>query len=152
MYVDVILPLPFSDLYTYTVPVEMQYKIAKGYRVIVPFGTRKHYTAIVKRVHNYAPKDFKTKEIHSLVDSHLVVNDIQFKLWEWISFYYMSNIGDVYNAAMPSSMKSDNIKSKFKPKTETFIKINTKIDLKLIIEIIGRAEKQQSLFKQIHNY
>ena len=152
MYADVILPLPFSDLYTYTVPVEMQNKIAKGFRVIVPFGTRKHYTAIVKRVHNNAPKNFKTKEIHSIVDSQLVINDIQFKLWEWISFYYMSPIGDVYNAAMPSSMKSDNIKSKFKPKTETYLKINTNIDTDLIVEIIGRAKKQKSLFKQLYNY
>ena len=152
MYADVILPLPFSDLYTYSVPVEMQDKIAEGFRVIVPFGTRKHYTAIVRRVHNNAPKNFKTKEIHSLVDSHLVVSDIQFKLWEWISFYYMCPIGDVYNAAMPSSMKSDNIKSKFKPKTETYLKINTNINTDLIIEIIGRAKKQQSLFKQLYSY
>ena len=152
MYADVILPLPFSDLYTYTVPVEMQDKIAKGFRVIVPFGARKYYTAIVKRVHNNAPKNFKTKEIHSLVDINLVVNDIQFKLWEWISFYYMSPIGDVYNAAIPSSMKSDNIKSKFKPKIETYIKININIDSNNVKEIIGRAKKQQSLFKQIYNY
>lgn len=152
MFADVILPLPFSDLYTYTVPVEMQDKIAKGFRVIVPFGTRKHYTAIVKSIHNNVPKNFKTKEIHSLVDSNAVVNDIQFKLWEWISFYYMCPIGDVYNAAMPSSMKSDNIKSKFIPKTETYLKINTNIDTDLIIEIIGKAKKQQSLFKQLYNY
>lgn len=150
MYADVILPLPFSDLYTYTVPEEMQDKIAKGFRVIVPFGTRKHYTAIVKQVHNNAPKNFKTKEIHSLVDSHFVVNDIQFKLWEWISFYYMCPIGDVYNAAMPSSMKSDNIKSKFIPKIETYLKINTNLDSNDIVNIIGRAKKQQSLFNQIY--
>ena len=152
MYADVILPLPFSDLYTYNVPVEMQDKIAKGFRVIVPFGTKKHYTAIVKRVHNKAPKNFKTKEIHSLVDSQLVVNDIQFKLWEWISFYYMAPIGDVYNAALPSSMKSDNIKSKFIPKTQTYIRINREIDIDLIPEIIGRAKKQLSLYHQIYNY
>lgn len=152
MYADVILPLPFSELYTYTVPVEMQDKIAKGFRVIVPFGTKRHYTAIVKRVHNNPPKNIKTKEIHSLVETHIVVNDFQLKLWEWISFYYMSTIGDVYNAAMPSSMKSDNIKSKFIPKFETYIKINTNINSGSIIEIIGNANKQHSLYKQLKNY
>ena len=152
MYADVILPLPFSDLYTYTVPADMQDHIAKGFRVIVPFGTKKHYTAIVKRVHNIAPKNFKTKEIHSLLDSQPTVNDIQFKLWEWISFYYMSPIGDVFNAALPSSMKSDNIKSNFIPKTETYLKINTKINPNSIHEIIGKAKKQQSLYNKLYNY
>ena len=152
MYADVILPLPFSNLYTYEIPVEMQDKIAKGFRVIVPFGTKKHYTAIVRRVHKNAPKDFKTKEIHSLVDSQPVVNDIQFKIWEWISFYYMSPIGDVYNAAMPSSMKSDNTRSKFKPKTKTYIKINTEINSNNIPKLIGRAKKQQSFYNQIYTY
>ncbi len=152
MYADVILPLPFSDLYTYSVPVDMQDKIAKGFRVIVPFGARKYYTAIVKRVHNSAPVKFKIKEIHSLVDSQPVVSDKQFQLWEWISFYYMSNIGDVYNAALPSSMKSDDIKSKFKPKTEAFIKLNPELYLNTIPEIIGRAKKQLSLYNQINNY
>ena len=29
----------------------------------------------------------------------------QFKLWKWISTYYMANIGDVMNAALPSNFK-----------------------------------------------
>ena len=51
MYADVILPLPFSDLYTYAVPAEMINTIARGSKVIVPFGNRKFYTAIVNKIH-----------------------------------------------------------------------------------------------------
>lgn len=152
MFADVILPLPFSEVYTYAVPTAMQDKIAKGFRVIVPFGKRKHYTAIVKQIHNNSPSNFNTKEIYSLIDNHPVVNDEQFKLWEWISFYYMSPLGDVYNAAMPSSMKSDDIKSNYKPKTETHIKINSSIDPNRVPELIKSAKKQLALYYQIFNY
>lgn len=151
MYADVILPLPFSDLYTYAVPAEMINTIARGSKVIVPFGNRKFYTAIVNKIHEKEPKDFKVKEIHSLTDSQPVVNEQQLNLWEWISFYYLSPLGDVYKTALPSSMKSDDLKSKFKPKTETFIKINPDLDTVNIKDLIGRATKQQSLLAELQN-
>src|SRR5690554_6053046 len=152
MYADVILPLPLSDLYTYSVPVAMQGKIAKGVRVIVPFGIKKHYTAIVVKLHENKPIGFETKDIHSLVDTQPVVNDKQLNLWEWISFYYMSPFGDVYNAAMPASMKSNDTKTNFKPKTETYFKINTLLDIDSTPDIFGRSKKQPSLYNQLTTY
>ncbi|MDD2298595.1 MAG: primosomal protein N' [Fermentimonas sp.] len=151
MYADVILPLPFSDLYTYSVPVEMRDKITRGSRVIVPFGNRKYYTAIVYKIQETAPKGFKVKEIHSLSDSEPIVNEQQLKLWEWISYYYLSPLGDVYKTALPSSLKSEDLKSKFKPKTETFIRINPGKDAANITGIIGRAVKQKFLYNQIQD-
>ncbi len=152
MFADVILPLPLSDLYTYSVPLNMQDKITKGVRVIVPFGRKKHYTAIVVKLHENKPIGFETKDIHSLVDTQPVVNDKQLNLWEWISFYYMSPFGDVYNAAMPASMKSNDTKTNFKPKTETYYKINPLLEIDSTPDIFGRAKKQHSLYNQIITY
>jgi len=83
MFADVILPLPLPDLFTYSVPKEMEQTIGRGYRVVVPFGSRKHYTGIVMRLHDEPPQHFETKEIHSSIDSHPVVDEQQIKLWEW---------------------------------------------------------------------
>lgn len=102
MFADVILPLPLPDLFTYAVPKEMEQTIGRGHRVIVPFGSKKHYTGIVMRLHDEPPKHFETKEIHTSIDPHPVVDEQQIKLWEWISFYYLSPLGDVYKAASPS--------------------------------------------------
>lgn len=107
MLADVILPLPLSETFTYAVPAEIHDRIGKGYRVIVPVGKRKYYTAIVTRLHNDAPKGVDVKDIHSLIDSHPVVNELQLKLWEWISFYYLSPPGDVYKAALPSKLRME---------------------------------------------
>ncbi len=152
MYADVILPLPLSDLFTYAVPVEMKNQIGVGYRVIVPFGSKRHYTAIVKKLHSKTPEKFEIKEIHSLVDSHPVVTENQLNLWEWISFYYLSPLGDVYNAAIPSFLKSDNLNQKFKPKTKTYYRINSGIKVETARDIIGRAKKQQALYDEINYY
>ena len=115
MFADVILPLPLSETYTYSVPAEMYGKIGLGFRVIVSFGSRKYYTAIVINLHNNSPKGFKTKEIHSLIDTHPIVLENQLKLWEWISFYYLSTLGYIYKAAVPSQ---------FRMESETFLSLN----------------------------
>ncbi len=107
MFADVILPLPLSNTFTYAVPTKMRDKIGKGYRVIVPFGKRKYYTAVVAAIHEKKPKTVETKEIYALIDHHPIVNEYQLKLWEWISFYYLSSLGDVYKAATPAKLRME---------------------------------------------
>ena len=105
LFADVILPLALADSYTYVVPKELEGAIGLGYRVIVPFGKNKFYTAIVLRIHQNKPEHITLKEIHSQLDSTPIVNQHQLKLWQWISFYYMAPMGDVYNAALPAQLK-----------------------------------------------
>ncbi len=105
LFADVILPLALADSYTYEVPSELEKTIHPGFRVIVPFGKNKFYTAIVLRIHQNKPQNIALKEIHSQLDSHPIVNQHQLKLWQWISFYYMAPMGDVYNAALPAQLK-----------------------------------------------
>lgn len=152
MYADVILPLPLPALFTYAIPLEMQDKIGKGFRVIVPFGKRKHYTAIVTRIHGEAPANMKVKPIHSLIDSHPVVNEQQLVMWEWISFYYLSPLGDVYKAALPTSMKPRDLLSSYSPQTETILQFNPEIESETVITLVGRAKKQQAFLEEIHHY
>lgn len=152
MYADVILPLPLSDVFTYAIPAEMLHKIGKGFRVVVPFGSRKYYTGIITRIHREAPGITGIREIHSLIDSHPVVNEQQLLLWEWISFYYVAPLGDVYKAALPSSMKPEDLLRKFTPLTELFIQVNPSLDQPTIIRMVGRAKKQQALAEEIGSY
>ena len=105
MFVDVILPFPLSQTYTYVIPHRYQESISTGFRVIVPFGKSKYYTAIVSKKHNQVSLDTDLKEIHSIIDDYPIVEDTQLSLWEWISFYYMCPLGDVYKAALPSKLR-----------------------------------------------
>lgn len=105
LFADVILPLSLADSYTYIIPKELENTIQPGFRVIVPFGKNKYYTAIVLRIHQNKPQNITLKEIHSQLDSKPIVNQYQLKLWQWISFYYMAPMGDVFNAALPAQLK-----------------------------------------------
>ncbi|MDR2968281.1 MAG: primosomal protein N' [Tannerellaceae bacterium] len=108
MYADVILPLPLEDTYTYLIPPDMEKAVTAGCRVIVHFGKKRYYTAIVAEVHARAPRQtYETKEIFALLDAAPVLRRPQLRFWRWISSYYLCALGDVYKAALPSGLKPD---------------------------------------------
>lgn len=104
-YADVIVPLPVDGLFTYTIPQDWEGRVQKGMRVVVPFGRKKFYTAIVVRVHGQAPEGYSTKEIVEVLDTYPVVSGCQFRFWQWVADYYLCTTGEVYKASMPSGMK-----------------------------------------------
>jgi primosomal protein N' (replication factor Y) len=103
-YVDVILPLPLPQHYTYVVPVDLVDFVKLGQRVIVHFGKHKFYSAIVQRIHNEKPV-FEAKLIESIAEEDAIVTGNQLKFWKWMSNYYMCTEGEVMNAALPSGLK-----------------------------------------------
>lgn len=105
LYADVILPVPIPQLFTYLIPENMQESIAIGSRVVVQFGRKKNYSAIVYSIHNNKPTQYETKSIISVVDSNPIVVERQLKLWQWMAEYYMCSLGEVYRAALPSGLK-----------------------------------------------
>ena len=104
-YVDVILPLPLPRCFTYSLPDEGAEEVQIGCRVVVSFGRKKYYTAIVCTVHYYAPTEYEVKEISSVLDTSPILLPVQFRFWEWLSDYYLCTQGDVYKAALPSGLK-----------------------------------------------
>ena len=67
-YADVILPLAVSTLFTYKIPQNILNHIHIGSRVLVPFGKKKIYTALVYSLHNNKPDLYETKYIDTCLD------------------------------------------------------------------------------------
>lgn len=106
MYADVILPLSLENTYTYSIPADLVHAVSSGCRVIVHFGKKRYYTAIVVSVHDKVPDSrYETKEIYALLDGAPVLRRPQLRFWQWIATYYMCKLGDVYKAALPSGLK-----------------------------------------------
>ena len=105
MFIDVILPLPLPRCFTYSVPDELSGQIQKGVRVIVPFGARKFYSAIVQDIHQQNTTSYPVKEIVSVLDESPVVHDVQIRFWHWMASYYMCTVGELMKAALPSGLK-----------------------------------------------
>ncbi|MFQ3580037.1 MAG: primosomal protein N', partial [Bacteroidales bacterium] len=135
LYADVILPLSLQNTYTYTIPEEMKPHIKEGIRVVVQFGKKKLYTAIVYKIHNNKPENYETKPIEMVLDSHICVNSMQIMLWEWIADYYMCTMGEVYNASLPAGLK---------PESETKITCNTSYSKELLTD-----EHEKNLYEAL---
>ena len=146
LYVDVLLPLPLEGLFTYAVPEEMEAQVRFGVRLVVPLGRSKTYVAIAVKIHGQQP-EFKVKPVLEVMDEEPILTESQFNLWRWIADYYMSPLGEVYNAAMPLGLKQ---RDGFKPKMETYITLTpiyrNEQALHIALDQLARSPKQQKVF------
>lgn len=115
-----------------------------GIRVLVPFGRNKTYVGIVAKTHKGPlPEGVHIKDILQVIDVEPVLLDSQLRLWQWIAEYYMSPIGEVYKAALPSGLKAE---EGYKPRTETYLRLTSKFSseqaLHVALDMLQRAPKQ----------
>lgn len=145
-YVDVILPLPLEGTFTYSVPESMVAQVRMGVRVLVPLGRSKTYTAMAVRLHSEKP-EFETRPIIQVIDAEPVLIEQQLHLWQWISTYYMSPIGDVFKAALPAGLKAE---ENYRPKTVRCVTLPANLrseqSLHMALTILKRALKQHQTF------
>lgn len=138
-FVDVILPLPVEARFTYRVPQALNGQIAFGMRVIVPFGNNKLYAAVVERVHEEAPKQFSTKYVLDVIDERPVVSEAQYRLWQWISAYYMCTVGEVMAAALPSALRlASETKVKIHPEFDGDVTVLTPYEMNVMELLLHR--------------
>jgi primosomal protein N' (replication factor Y) len=141
-FADIILPLAVRGRFTYSIPEKIEKDVRPGVLVTVQFGGRNLYTGIVCNLHDKTP-DFKNvKPIISVTDRIPVINELQLKLWLWISEYYICSEGEVMKAAMLSEVSINS----YKPRLESFIKLTrnyTEEELNNILDKLKKAPKQQ---------
>ncbi len=116
-FIDVILPIPLKQTFTYSVNKDEAAFLKQGFRVAVPFGKSKVYTAIVFQVHDQAPQGYETKSIDHILDEKAVITEKQITHWQWMASYYMCTLGEIVKAALPSA---------FLLESETKITLNLK--------------------------
>jgi len=104
-FAQIILPLNLKGTFTYKVPEDFLAKIEVGMRVLIPFGGKKIYTGIVAELFDDFEETFVPKEIINLLDNQPIVPKQQLEFWNWMSSYYLCNLGEIYRFAFPSSLK-----------------------------------------------
>ena len=162
LYVKVLLPLSLPQEYTYRIPQEFNEEVAVGKRVMVQFGKKRIYAAIVVEIDEKPPESYQAKYILAVLDDTPIVSQQQLEFWAWISRYYLCNWGDVMQAALPNALKLQ---------SETLVELNldadlTKVDLdatevpivehlkvagSLTLDQVASLLKTKSSYKQIHS-
>ena len=115
-FAQIILPLNLKGTFTYKVPAELQENIEPGMRVLVPFRGKKIYTGIVFELHDQEPEGFIPREIINTLDEFPILPNEQIRFWNWLSEYYLCNLGEIYRFAFPSSLKLE---------SETYLKLKS---------------------------
>lgn len=136
LFAQVILPLSLHNSYTYLVPEQLQNRIKPGQRVIVQFGQKRLYAALVFSLSGSKPENIEAKEIQQLLDEEPIVLPNNFELWEWIANYYCCTLGDVFRAALPTGLKLES-------KSKIFL---TGADIEP-----GLSEKEDWIIRQIEH-
>jgi primosomal protein N' (replication factor Y) len=143
-FADIILPLAVRGRFTYRIPEEIQDKVKPGVMARVQFGGKKLYSGIVCSIHNKPPAAKNVKAIIDIPYDVPVINEMQLKLWLWISDYYLCSEGEVMKAALPSEL-SLNI---YKPRLETFIQLAgkfTDMELNAMLDKLAKAPRQHDV-------
>jgi primosomal protein N' (replication factor Y) len=122
MFVEVILPVPFADRFTYQVLPEMENQIAVGSVVNVGFGKSKHYSGLVVAIRNEAPENIENiKLVSEIISSEPIIRASQIPFWEWIARYYLCKLGEVSRNVLPAVIRSKEkpVKRPRRSKSET---------------------------------
>ena len=104
-FVDVVLPVPIPQYFTYRLSREMCSLAKVGSRVVVEFGKSRVLTAVIIKIHNNPPAKYQAKYVQELLDVEPVVTAMQLWLFEWVAEYYMCHVGEVMNIALPAGLK-----------------------------------------------
>ena len=144
LFAQVILPLSLHDAYTYKVPPSLEKDIVPGKRVIVQFGKKKIYAALVLSVSTQKPADIDIKEIQQILDNHPIVLPQNFTLWHWIAKYYCCTLGDVFRAALPTGLKLESKSRVFLTGVDDATPTTDKEDL-----ILRQLEQDVSLLAEL---
>jgi primosomal protein N' (replication factor Y) len=96
-YVDVALPVPLDQAFTYEVngvePVV-------GARVLVPFAGQR-LMGVVMRAHDQAPEGVEVKAVQQVLDDAALLPDELMELARWIAGYYVAPLGEVLRGMLP---------------------------------------------------
>ena len=98
-YVDVSVPAPLDQPFTYSLPETLRHRVRPGSRIVVPFGPRK-LTGVILRCHD-DPPNRATREALRLIDSEPVLDAELLSLGRWIAGYYCAPLGDVLRGMLP---------------------------------------------------
>ena len=103
-YATVMFAIPSESGFTYQIPQDLEKEIREGVQVIVPFG-KKHISGIVIKIDNKTSglaKGIKIKKIHDLVSPTPFLTRELIMLLEWISEYYLCQLGEAFRLIQSS--------------------------------------------------
>lgn len=154
-YVEVAVPVPLRQVFTYRVPASIEREIPHGIRVRVDFG-RRNLIGFAVAMHDELPDDAgldpkKIRDIQEIVDDEPMVTNEILELTKWASDYYASFWGEMLRASLPAGTMNESVRPK-RRKSVRLIDTNDDIELtspqKKVVETL-RGSDGSMLFTEL---
>ncbi|MET0753960.1 MAG: primosomal protein N' [Pyrinomonadaceae bacterium] len=109
-FVEVALPLPLRQTFTYLLPEGLRENVKIGSRLLVPFGKRQ-LTGYAVALHAELDPELEIeadalKEAIELLDEEPLLTEEILKLTQWTADYYASSWGEVLKASLPAGINA----------------------------------------------
>lgn len=105
-YVQVAVPVPMRQLFTYQVPKDMQSPaICIGERIAVPFGNRQVIAIVIETSHKSEFDSDKIKPISKRLNDNFHLSNELVSFLNLCANYYHHPIGDVFQQALPKLLR-----------------------------------------------
>jgi primosomal protein N' (replication factor Y) len=102
--VNVVLPIPLNQAYTYRLPDALAAEAQVGCRVLVPLRNRRLTGVIVEEGPPANTLDFAVKDVLDVLDDVPVCTGELLDLTKWIAEYYVCSWGEALKAALPAGL------------------------------------------------
>lgn len=99
--IEVAIPLPLDQTFSYRVPESLRHGVETGRRVLVPFGRRK-LTAYILGFAGDEGRELR--EIVELLDDGPLFTPEELEFYRWAAAYYLHPLGEVIKAALPAGI------------------------------------------------
>lgn len=102
LFVNVALPMPLDQLFTYRIPDAIGQSVEPGMRVLVPFQQRLETGYVVSLQDSC---DLTTvRNIQAVLDPKPIIRPDMLKLCEWIAGYYCCSLGEALHCTIPAGI------------------------------------------------
>lgn len=109
-FVEVALPVPLRQTFTYSLPEGLRESVKTGARLLVPFGKRQ-LTGYAVALHAQLSEEIEIeesaiKDVFELIDEDPLITDEILRLTQWAADYYTASWGEMLKASLPAGINA----------------------------------------------
>ncbi|MCL1125920.1 primosomal protein N' [Shewanella surugensis] len=145
LFVEVALPVPLRQNFSYQVPSSLTVSLQKGLRVKVPFGRQQLIGLITGITEHCDLKPQQIKSVIEIIDTEPLLPDSLFKLTQWASRYYFCSLGQMLSQAIPVALRKG---AAIAENTQTFWQL-TSAGHAAELSTLKRAVAQKKIMEQL---
>ena len=149
--VEVALPLPLFQTFTYSVPDSLAHPVVAGSRVVVPLRGGKEIGICVGEHDPEVAPPARVRAILAAPDREPAVDPAMLELCRWIAEYYVVPLGVVLRSALPAALTGAAAPSPAVKTRRVAVVARDLPSLQRRDAIFARAKQQRALFELLES-